>query len=698
MYIEEDITVSAPRPLSDVEQLLLSMPSTERLRDYLRVYTSEAHLAGTDADRRQAEWTKDKFIEFGIDNTTIETYYPLLNYPVQHHLALVSGPEEFLFVADLREDVVEGDETSKDQEAVPTFHGYSRNGSAIGPVVYANYGRIQDFEYLQQRGINLTGAIALMRYGGAYRGLKVKAAEQYGCVGALVYSDPIDDGPINKDGYPHMNPAKPYPSGPWRPESSVQRGSAVFLSVMSGDPLTPGYAATEDAPRLDIDEAPGLPKIPSLPLSYRDALPLLKAMEGRGVQGEGDWAGGLEGVGYYSGPTEGEAELHNVVDNIVTPIWNVMGVIEGSQEPDRAIILGNHRDAWVFGAVDPSSGSAAMLELANAFGQLLKQGWRPARTIILASWDAEEYGLVGSTEWVEDHSDWLTASGSVYINVDMAVSGPHFTVEASPSLNQLIYDVTNFIDDPRTNTTVYEAWSELTNRTAKPSKKPAIGKLGSGSDFVPFLQHIGIASMSMTFRGDYGVYHSNYDSFHWMEAFGDPGFHYHATMVKVWGLLALRLSDSPLLPLHPGDYADALTMYVDSLSHYADDERQDKELGATRKLTKAARRFEKGLRSVEYKVLEHKHLNSVSVDVRQRLRAINDRLVYFERTLLDAEGIQNRPWFKHVVYAPGLWTGYSAQVFPAIADALDAKDEALVVYKEKRAAKAIARAASSLHW
>ncbi|KAI9248303.1 hypothetical protein BDA99DRAFT_446309 [Phascolomyces articulosus] len=677
---------------------MLDLPSNDNTREFLKKYTSEAHLAGTEADKRQAEWTRDKFIEFGIEDSKVETYYTLINYPLKRRLALVSGPEEFQYEASLREDPVDEDETSKDPDVVPTFHGYSKNGSVTGQVVYANYGRLEDFQYLVDQGIDLKGTIALVRYGGSFRGLKVRAAELYGCVGALVYSDPIDDGPLNKEGYPFSNPAKAYPEGPWRSESSVQRGSVEYLSLITGDPTTPGYASTKDAPRVKMEDSPGLPKIPSLPLSYRDALPLLKATQGRGVRGDNDWAGGLEGVDYFSGPTEGDVELENIVDYKIAPIWDTIGVIKGSQEPDKAIILGNHRDAWVYGAVDPSSGSASMLELARVFGELLKTGWQPARTIIFASWDQEEYGLVGSTEWVEDNADWLSKEGTVYINVDTAVSGPHFKAQASPSLNRLLYEVTSNTPDPRTNNTVYEAWSEFTNRTGTPAPQPYIGQLGSGSDFVPFLDHLGIASISLSFDGDYGVYHSNYDSFHWMEKYGDPGFHYHQTMVKIWGLLTLRLADSPIVPLHPVDYADALSDYVSRLAVYAEKKNGPFPLltKAIHKLSKVANKFEKNLRKLEAQVQGYESLADLPSHLAKRVAKVNDRLIFFERGLLDPEGIQDRTWFKHIVYAPGLWTGYSSQVFPSISDALDAGDDAMVKHKEQRAALCIDNTRKSL--
>lgn len=490
-------------PVEDASDLVKRLPSSEYIRQYFHRYASEAHLAGSPNDKAQAEWTRDQFIELGIKDTQIETYYPYLNTPKQRRLAIVDGPQELLYEAALQEEPVAED--GDDENSVPTFHGYSADGNVTGPVVYAAFGRPSDFQALATQGIKLQGTIALMRHGGGMsRGLKIKAAQEFGCIGALLYSDPQDDGPLHKrttDG----KPAQPYPNGPWRSSSSVERGTVHFLSIMPGDPLTPGYAATENATRISLNETDCIPKIPSLPISWEDAHPLLKATHSFGVQDLGD--------GYFSGPSEALVNLVNLNDYKTAPVWNVIGRIPGNEEPHRAVILGNHRDAWGFGGADPSSGSAALMELARVLGLLVDQGWRPRRTIILASWDAEEYGTVGSVEWVEDHKAWLTDEAVAYINVDVAVTGPHFTAQSSPILNQLLYEVTDEVIDPRTSMSVLQAWKadrqhaaeygELATALARP--------LGAGSDYVGFMSHVGVSSLTMSFRGDYGVYHSNYD-------------------------------------------------------------------------------------------------------------------------------------------------------------------------------------------
>ncbi|KAG1453689.1 hypothetical protein G6F56_007508 [Rhizopus delemar] len=683
-----DTDNSIPRELTPTERDFLGLPSKENLRDYLKTYTSKTHLAGTPNDKLAADWTHAQFESFGL-NSTIETYWPLLNYPVSHRLALISGPENLRYEAKLAEDPVEEDETSKDPEAIPTYHGFSKNGTAQGRVVYANYGRLEDFEFLKSQGIELNGTIALVRYSYIARGHKVHAAHRFGCVGALIYSDPEDDGPVAKDSL--ETPAASYPNGPWRSKSSVQRGSVINISLNSGDPLTPGYPATENATRIDPRDAAEIPKIPSLPLSWEDALPLLRATQGLGVRHEG-WRGGLEDVDYSSGPSEGEVLLVNHVEYKITPIWNVLARIEGSEE-ERAIVLGNHRDAWAYGAADPSSGSASMMELARALGELLKRGWRPRRTIILASWDGEEFGLIGSTEWVEDHQAWLDKNAAAYINVDSAIKGPFFQAGASPSLNRLIYDVTSMVQDPLTGGSVYEAWSANHNLT---DQKPPVSTLGSGSDFVGFLSHTGVASMNLQFAGYYGVYHSNYDSFHWMEKFGDPGFYYHETMVKVWGLLTLRLADSLILPIYPQDYTQELAKYIDSLPLSSSASFKIKHLKkALKKLKKTSRRFERRLNNLSKRLDGYKTLEEIPSILMSRLEKANKRLTYFERGFI-SEGIPGREWFKHTIYGPGLWTGYSSQEFPAIVDSLDSGNDHLIKHTIKVAAKSIKRAAEFL--
>ncbi|OZJ03890.1 hypothetical protein BZG36_03958 [Bifiguratus adelaidae] len=718
--------------------LLLNTPSNDSIREYLYKYTSEAHTAGTEGDKATAEWTKDKFIEFGIEDTIIETYYPLLNYPKYRRVAIVDGPKSLQYEAKLREDVVDEDATSKDNDAVPTFHGYSASGNVTGPVVYVNYGRLEDFQTLSALGVDFNGTIALVRYGGVFRGLKVRAAEQFGCVGVLVYSDPIDDGPIGKG-----PDAESYPKGPWRSPSSVQRGSVQYLSIRAGDPLTPGFPALKDAKRIKREDSDMVPQIPSLPISWEDAVPLFKAMEGHGLPAAlmgPDWTGGLEEILYFSGPSKANVNLVNDVEDKVTPIWNVIGRIEGTVEKDRALVIGNHRDAWVYGAVDPNSGSAAMLDLVRTLGVLLKKGWKPRRTIVIASWDAEEYGLVGSTEWVEDHADWLRKECVAYINVDSAVSGPHFDASASPSLKKLLFDVTARVQDPHkeNGTTVYDSWLAQSQGPLPigDDAKPKVGILGAGSDFVPFLDFIGVTTVDLGFGGDYGVYHSNYDSFHWMEKFGDPDFKYHQALTQIWGLMVLELSSNPILPIEPSQYAHDLVDYTDDLKTLAapgvqgiEEDVEASEALKFKKLRKAIEglhdvasqvdteksKLRKALSKIWKKRKEHRHRHwhhapksarphdKLDRKTREKARRIfgkvkdmNDRLFQMERGFIDPEGIKGRDWYKHVVYAPGLWAGYGAVTFPTIGEPIEKGDWKEVARAEERVADHIQKASKYL--
>ncbi|KAI7851318.1 hypothetical protein BDC45DRAFT_516272, partial [Circinella umbellata] len=706
-------------PFEDASDTIKRIPSSDSIREFFHYYASEPHLAGSHADKRQADWTRDKFEEFGISNATIETYYPWLNVPKTRRLAIVSGPEEFLYEAKLEEDPVPNDPSTSHPNAIPTFHGYSADGNVTGSVVYVNYGRLNDFQFLAARGVNFTGTIALMRHGVIARGLKVRSAEKFGCIGALLYSDPMEDGPFNKES-DDGEPSESYPDGPWRSPSSVERGTVQYMSILPGDMLTPGYAATENATRLDPEEAYGMPKIPSLPISWSDALPLFQAMEGLGLKGEIDWLGGLCEVNYYSGPSVAQVNLVNINDYKVKPVWNVIGKIEGAAEPHRAVIIGTHRDAWGFGGAESSSGSAVLLELARTFGLLLERGWQPRRTIILASWDGQGYGSIGSTEWVEDNKSWLDDEAVVYINVDQAVTGPHFAAQSTPLLNQLIFDVTKEVWDPRTSMSVYDAWKQdretmaVVDTQKKKHKKhhedeepitaplvKMIDPLGGGSDYMAFFDHLGIASMSISFNGDYGVYHSNYDSIYWMEHFGDPTYEYHQNMVRIWGLLALRLSSDTLLPMSPLDYSRELSIRVATM---ADDQgcATLPELSAavnalhetTINFNHKLLQLQKKLQKHELDIFKHKKKHK---KIMKKVVKYNERLAQFERGFIDPVGLPGREWFKHIVYAPGLWTGYQAEMFPSIVEAIDqGASPRFTREMEERAARFIESARSLL--
>ncbi|KAJ2002916.1 Vacuolar protein sorting-associated protein 70 [Coemansia thaxteri] len=712
----------------DPARLFLSIPSTGHLRKHLEYYASGTHVAGI--NRTQAEHTRDYFAEHGIDAKIVE-YYPWLNYPVGQRVALFNeSTQRVLFEAGLKEDVVPGDPSSEDPNNLPAFHGYSADGNVTGKLVYANYGTVDDFKALKAAGVNIKDKIVLIRYGNVLRGLKVYGAELHGARGVLIYSDPADDGYAR---------GKVYPAGPWRPDSSLERGSVSLIQIYPGDPLTPGHPATKDAPRLDPRDAKNLNTIPSLPLSYRDAEPLLRALVGFGKNASDiseDWVGGLasKGVQYWTGPSALSVNLMNRVEFKTTPIQNVIGRIKGWEDSERTVIIGNHRDAWCAGASDPSSGSAVLLELVRAFGELAKLGWRPRRTVVLASWDAEEYGLVGSTEWVEENVDWIRADVISYINVDAAVMGPDFYASASPIFKDLLYEVTKQVPYPGSaNQTVYDAWlshpaSELVGGEPSPGngsahkytsgiingRAPLVRSLGSGSDFTAFMAHAGVSSLHLGFGTMLGTYHSNYDSLKWMTTFVDPDFELHRAMARICGLLVIHLADDPVLGLNPVSYAKSVGDYIHEAERQMARQtpaRNDSTRAATSK-SNAFRKLHR-LRAAQRQLMSNARLVEQSkhrlrvvygedcqmagrrrrMNCRKLRKSINDRASKLERHFIDPEGLPGREWYKHTLVGPGRWLGYDAQVFPALLEAAEDHKWNQLRQREKRAAELIYDAA-----
>ncbi|KAI9781310.1 MAG: hypothetical protein M1839_006103 [Geoglossum umbratile] len=717
-YPHRDWPQSYALPYNELQDILMSSPEEERIKEWSRYYTSGPHLAGKNFS--QALWTKSKWQEFGIADTSIVSYDVYLNYPLGHRLALLEKKStsegeatkdkwKVKFEASLEESVHEEDGTSGLKDRIPTFHGYSASGNVTAPFVYANYGTHRDFEDLMNANISVKGKIVLAKYGIVFRGLKVKRAQELGAVGMVTYSDPGDDGGVTDENGVHT-----YPSGPAREPSSVQRGSVQFLSkhnnycvvvlllmifyegILPGDPTTPGYPSKPGVPRQDPKHA--IPSIPSLPISYLDALPLLKALNGYGPKASSlneRWEGGglgYKGVEYNIGPSPNGLLLNlvNEQEYVTTPIWNVIGVINGTLS-DEVVVVGNHRDAWVAGgAADPNSGSAALIEMIKGFGKALEKGWRPLRTIVFASWDGEEYGLVGSTEWVEEFLPWLSGNAVAYLNVDVGTSGPRFKTAASPVLNKALYEITSLVPSP--NQTVR-------GQTVRDTWDGYIQTMGSGSDFTAFQDYAGIPSVDMGFAYDNGTpiyhYHSNFDSFDWMDKFGDPGWHYHVTMAKLWSLLAAKLAETPIIPFNATDYADGLGSYLKSV--------EDGVNGANAPAARAdSRDGLKGLFDTTFTHLKRSikrlhetavELDAYAAELEERLgenipwwkwwkkvqlfyevKKINLKYKYFERQFLYPQGLDERPWFKHVVFAPGIWTGYSGATFPGLVESITAKN------------------------
>ncbi|KAL7943158.1 Zn-dependent exopeptidase [Trichoderma barbatum] len=680
----------------DLQAILLDTPSGEKAEEWSRYYTSGAHLAGKNYS--QAEWTKERWEEWGV-SSSIVAYDVYINYPVDHSVSLLQKSSDakswnVAFKASLTEDVLEDDPTTSSKDKIPTFHGYSASGNVTGSFVYVNYGTYQDYADLVDAGIELEGKIAIAKYGGIFRGLKVKRAQELGMIGILIYSDPGDDGEITEE-----NGYAPYPEGPARNPSSVQRGSVQFLSSRPGDPTTPGYPSKPGVPRAPADET--TPSIPSIPISYADAIPLLKALNGHGPRASdlNKWwtrnlGLGHKGVKYNIGPSPKDVviNLNNEQDYVINPQWNVIGIINGTI-PNEVIIIGNHRDAWIVGgASDPNSGSAVLNEAVRSIGKALEAGWKPLRTIVFASWDGEEYGLIGSTEWVEEYLPWLTDANVAYVNVDGGASGPKFSASAAPLLNQVLRDATNLVPSPNQTVagqSVGDVWDGKINT------------MGSGSDFTAFQDYAGIPSVDMGFGGDGSGpvyhYHSNYDSFHWMSEFADPGFVYHRTMAQVLGILIGELADRVVIPFGATEYADALDSYLDKVAAKIESAdigvtATDDEIFAIRgsvaseEVIGSQDAFEESLKKIRRSIAEFREkavrLDDRAAWAKERLEKgfpwwnvigkarlgltiikVNYQYKYIERQFLFEGGLDNRSWFKHVVYAPGLWTGYAGGTF-----------------------------------
>ncbi|KAM0789818.1 hypothetical protein ACM66B_006668 [Microbotryomycetes sp. NB124-2] len=695
---------------------------------------------------RKRDGGADEFVKHDQQpRVWVDTYYPLLNYPVSHSLKMRSaGSNEVVFEAQLVEDVLEQDPTSA--QGPLTFHGFAKSGRVSGQLVYAKQGTQEDFDELEREGVDVKGKIVIVQYGGLFRGLKVRHAGLAGAAGIIIYTDPAEDGQFTVE-----NGHKAYPDGPARQPSSVQRGSAQYLSIYPGDPLTPFEPAYKNATRLPKDSSDiNIPSIPSIPISYKDALPLLKSLNGRGTRrtgSDGRREGGLGymGVEYFSGPSEEIVELDVQMNDTVTPIWNTYAVIPGHVR-DEVVVIGNHNDAWTFGAGDPNSGTAAVHEVVKALGDLLKRGWKPMRTILLASWDAEEYGLIGSTEFGEDFGEWLKDNVVAYLNVDVGAAGSYYDLRASPSMADLLRTVSGMVEDPtnpRQSLRDRARHSDDESSTALATVRSNdldVGALGSGSDFTVFLQYTGIASANVGFQrtstDPVYHYHSNFDSAHWMDKFGDPDFKYHEAVAKVMGLTALKMVDSVVLPLnvtgqlsqisvHFGtkittDLCDDTFMsaaYAFELERYARkvqaivstlprSEQGSVDLQALFKIVESIQRASLALDKETDKAVKRLH-NLLDkrgkgrrarrhrhelVRVLKRIRKINRKLQKFEGTFIDEEGLPGRNWYRSLVVAPGRNLGYGATTFPGLTESLTLdKNTTSARYEVKRLVRALTK-------
>jgi N-acetylated-alpha-linked acidic dipeptidase len=737
----------------------LAVPTPDAARAWLRAITEEPHVAGTPADYKTAVDVRDKLKSWGWSAELAE-YEVLLNYPWKVSCSILRpNPLELK----VQEDAIAADKDSASPDAFPAFHGYGVSGDVIGQIVYANYGRIEDFNALEKLGVDVKGKLILVRYGELFRGLKVRNAQKRGAKGILIYSDPVDDGYGRGD---------VFPNGPFRPGSSLQRGSVQFLSLGPGDPSTPNGPSVKGAKRLpfdprngftleeqDVHEAssssgtPGALKtpsvksweketglvrddyyatIPSLPIGYDAAKPILEAMGGPNVPT--GWQGGLP-LAYHVGPGPAEVRLKVEMDYQIRTIWNVIATIKGEVEPDKWVMVGNHRDAWVYGAVDPGSGTAATLEMARALGSAVKQGWKPRRTLVYASWDAEEYGLVGSTEWCDQHRDEITEKAVMLLNVDSAVSGPELDVDGVPSLRDLLLEAAGSIQDVRSGRPLRDVWMAKRRAawaTAAPvdldglwegngspddASKPYAGAsngasgrrfspqmnpLGSGSDYTAFLDNLGVPSLDVGFNGRYGVYHSIYDDFYWMEKFGDPEFVTHATAARLYTLVVMRAAGAEVVPLKFAPYGEALREYVDDLRRMVARKARTVESDAARppivfeglpRLVASIKAFESQAIALDAATDALAKKDGVLL---AQLARVNDALTKVERSFLIAKGLPGRPWFKHAVYAPGLTTGYASWTLPGVRQAIIDNDAELLNAQLPALAERVDAAAGAL--
>ncbi len=693
----DGFSADSARAERDWETKFRALPSPANMRSYMQRISARPHHVGTEYDRANAEWILSLFQQWGWD-AHIENFDVLFPTPKERLVELVAPTH---FKATLEEPTVAVDPTSDQHaEQLPTYNAYSVDGDVTAPLVYVNYGIPEDYEQLERLGVSVKGAIVIARYGMSWRGIKPKVAAEHGAVGCIIYSDPHEDGYFRGD---------VFPGGAWRPPLGVQRGSVMDMVLYPGDPLTPGVGATKNAKRLPLAEAKTLTKIPTLPISYGDAQPLLAAL--RGPVAPEAWRGSLA-ITYHVGP--GPAKVHlKVKANWDTKTLNdVIARIPGAASPDEWIVRGNHEDAWVNGADDPVSALVDEMEEARSMGELRKQGWKPRRTIIYCVWDGEEEGLLGSTEWGEEHADELRQHAAVYINSDSNARG-YLMAEGSHTLEKFMNGVARDIEDPEANLSVWKrrqlrlisGGTPEMRREARTRPDWRLGALGSGSDYSVFIDHLGIASLDLGYYGEDGggIYHSVYDDFYWYTHFSDTDFRYGRALAQTAGTAVLRLADADLLPFDFTDFADTIHTYAEQLKKLLKDKQEamrerNREIdegvftaildpkeplvspakedpppylnfapldNAADALTRSAARYQKAL--------EKAQVNGAPALARASLQQVNHTLIESERQLTSPEGLPGRPWFTHQIYAPGFYTGYEVKTLPAAREAIEQK-------------------------
>ena len=642
---------------AEIEAKFKAIPSPDEERRQHRIFTAEPHVAGSPRNNELARYIADQWRNYGLEDVVIRRYDVYGSNPKFTSLEMVAPVH---YRAGLRELPIPGDSDTKNKSISSAYSGMSASGEVTAPLVYAHSGNPEDYDYLRNQGIDVKGKVVLVRYSNpySYRGFKALTAQREGAAAILIYSDPAEDG---------YKKGKVDPAGPWGPEYHIQRGAITYDFMVPGDPLTPGWASIPGARRIPVEEAVSIPKIMALPLSWHDAKPLLAHMDG--PLAPPDWQGGLP-VKYHLGGNRVRVHVKIEMDNSTQPYYVVEGRIRGAQLPDEWIVLGNHRDAWVFGGVDPSSGTASMMELTRALGKLAKEGIRPKRTIVVCSWDGEEVGLTGSTEWGEQFVNELRDRGVAYINVDEATSGPDFHGQAVASLAPMLVQTTRSLRDP-SGAWLHEAWKASAARESSEARSGAVTdsnladtRIGSGSDHTVFLNFIGMPVLGLGFEGPYGVYHSAYDDFFWMNHFGDPGYRYHTLMSQLWGVLSLRLANADLLPFDFANYADNIRQFVNEMSRGKDLSELDLKpvLDDIDKFEAAGQRLNESVtRALKSGPLDPKLADTV-----------NHGMMQVERNWLNPDGIPGRPWFKHILY--GARFTYAHLELPGLTEAVEKQD------------------------
>jgi N-acetylated-alpha-linked acidic dipeptidase len=671
-------SAAAARRQHEIEDRLAALLSRDSTGAFFRELTAEPHPAGTERNRWLAEWMAAQWRAYGLEDVRLHRYDVLLPWPERISVTMESPTR---FEAALKEQCYPEDPHGCVGPEL-TYLGMSASGDVTGELVYASSGNPTDYDWLEAQGIDLRGKIAIVRYSNpySYRGFKALTAERRGLKALLIYSDPQEDG---------YRKGLTFPNGPWGPESHIQRGAITYDFIIPGDPLTPGWASLDGARRIPVAEATSVPKIIAVPISANDAAPLLKALTGP-VAPPG-WQGALPFT-YRVGAGPATVRVNVKMDDRTRSIWVVEGRIRGTEHPEQTVVLGNHRDAWVYGAVDPSSGTATEMELARTLGQLAREGHRPKRSVVLASWDAEEWHLTGSTEWGEQFARELSGSAVAYLNVDGSTSGPNFAAGAVATLNPLIVETARDVADPAGGS-VLEAWARHKWGQSPPTNADSLdlveNKLGSGSDYTVFLNFLGLPIVDMSFDGPYGVYHSQYDNAYWMTHFGDPGFRYMTTMADLWGRMALRLANAEVLPFDFSRYADLVGRLLDELGQVpgVSDHLDLSAARAAQSKWKAA--------AGDLDITIRRSLERADTASRDRL---NRMLRAVEQVWLLPGGIPGRPWFRHALYAPQYT--YAAMELPGVREAVDRGDWATAERELGRLTErisAVAEAVRAIH-